>query len=377
MNLLLLMTTGMSLKKWDEIGQLSRELNIYQQLGEKVGHVYIFSYGKNEEKYVKNYSNLSVISKFKWFPALRRGNRFLEPIYQFLSIILKKNLFRHIDIVKTNQFNGSDFGIKLKKKFGCKLLVRMGYYHTLDKKRFSNERDYKEQVRLEKKLFAKADGIIVTNTVAKSFIHKTHKLNGNIVHYIPNYIDTELFKPLNMGKKYDIIFVGRFIEIKNLRKLLEAVIGLNLRLLFIGKGYLKKDLLCFAKDNRIDLTIFDRVDNKNLPLYYNAAKIFILPSLYESNPKTLLEAMACGCSCIGTDVSGINNIIEHKVNGYLCDIESDSIKQTITNIPYNKTFENSIGKNARKFISENYALRNSLNKEVELYNCLNFRNNKI
>jgi len=125
------------------------------------------------------------------------------------------------------------------------------------------------------------------------------------------------------------------------------------------------------------LTLFDRADNRDLALYYNAAKIFIIPSIYESNPKTLLEAMFCRYAFAATDENGINNIIQHKVNGYLCDIDSDSIKQTITNIPYNKTFENCIGKNGRKFTSENYALRNLLNKKVKLYNCLNFKNNKI
>ena len=66
MRLLLLMTTGMSLKKWDELGQLSRELNIYQVLASRIGHVYIYSYGKNESNYVEKYLNITVLSKF-WF----------------------------------------------------------------------------------------------------------------------------------------------------------------------------------------------------------------------------------------------------------------------------------------------------------------------
>jgi hypothetical protein len=63
--LLLLMTTGMSLKKWDELGQLSRGLNIYQRLGEKIGQVYIYSYGKKEENYVKEHPIHMVVSIYQ------------------------------------------------------------------------------------------------------------------------------------------------------------------------------------------------------------------------------------------------------------------------------------------------------------------------
>ena len=370
MNVLLLMTTGMSLKRWNELGQLSRELNIYQKLGQKIGHIYIFSYGKNEEKYVRNYPNISVISKFKWFPVLKRGNRFLEPFYQHLSITLRNKLFEQMDIIKTNQFYGSDFGIKIKKKFDCKLIIRMGYYYTSDKKLFNKEKVYKKQIRKERKYFSKADSIIVTTLKDKEFISKTYKLNKNVVNYIPNYIETDIFKPLDLEKEYDILFIGRLNEVKNLRSLLEAVIGKNLKLLFIGRGKLKKDLLHFARSNNIDLNIVDRVENKELPLFYNRTRIFILPSFHEGNPKTLLEAMSCGCVCIGTDVNGINNIIQHRVNGFLCETDSKSIKKAISEVYENKNLQKTISQEARNTILENFALEKNLQTEIDIYENL-------
>ena len=56
-------------------------------------------------------------------------------------------------------------------------------------------------------------------------------------------------------------------------------------------------------------------------------------SKYEGHPKALLEAMACGCICIGTDVSGINEVIKNDVNGYLIPhVEADYIKNTICDL---------------------------------------------
>jgi glycosyltransferase involved in cell wall biosynthesis len=46
-------------------------------------------------------------------------------------------------------------------------------------------------------------------------------------------------------------------------------------------------------------------------------RIFVLSSHYEGMPLALLEAMACGCACIGTDVVGIREVIEHDRTGIL------------------------------------------------------------
>ncbi len=50
---------------------------------------------------------------------------------------------------------------------------------------------------------------------------------------------------------------------------------------------------------------------------YNAADLFVTPSLEENLPNTIMEAMACGLPCAGFRIGGIPEMIDHKVNGYL------------------------------------------------------------
>ena len=211
MKLLLLMTTGMSLKRWDELGQLSRELAIYQRLGEEIGHIYIYSYGKNEKKYCLGYSHVTVLSKFYVIPRWKflpgRVLKYLDYLYNFLSIIFRAKLFKEIDIIKTNQFIGSGFGSIIKYIFKCRLFIRMGFYHTFDKERFSSDSEYYRRIKQEKKYFKKANGIIVTNKDAGNFIHEQYRIDNKIIHFIPNFIDSNVFKPLdNLVKQYDILF---------------------------------------------------------------------------------------------------------------------------------------------------------------------------
>jgi len=51
--------------------------------------------------------------------------------------------------------------------------------------------------------------------------------------------------------------------------------------------------------------------------YYNAADVFVTPSLEENLPNTLMEAMACGTPCVGFQVGGIPEMIDHQSNGYV------------------------------------------------------------
>ena len=58
-------------------------------------------------------------------------------------------------------------------------------------------------------------------------------------------------------------------------------------------------------------------DDRRIVDVYNAADVFVLPSLSENLPNTIMEAMACGVPCIGFKVGGIPEEIDHLKNGYV------------------------------------------------------------
>jgi glycosyltransferase involved in cell wall biosynthesis len=113
--------------------------------------------------------------------------------------------------------------------------------------------------------------------------------------------------------------VGRLHEQKGHQYLLKAFakVADRSRLLIIGDGNLKDELVKLAED----LQISDRVTflgaRSDIYEFLSAINVFVMPSLWEGQPIALLEALAIGKPCIATSVDGIPEVITNGVNGYL------------------------------------------------------------
>jgi glycosyltransferase involved in cell wall biosynthesis len=67
----------------------------------------------------------------------------------------------------------------------------------------------------------------------------------------------------------------------------------------------------------IQATCFGSVGEQMMPQLYNAVDVFLTPSLQDNLPNTIAEAMSCGTPCVGFDVGGIPEMIDHQENGYV------------------------------------------------------------
>lgn len=359
--LVLFFTAGMSLKKWSEGGMLFREVRIYNELAKYFDKIYFLTYGGEGEKEYKNFlaPNIEILYN------KRRINLF---IYSLLAPFIHQDKLKKADIYKTNQMLGSWTAVIAKVLFRKKLVIRQGYQYssTLKKK----ERYLLSQVASIIEFFAykPADEIIVTSQSINDFIVEKYKIKQEKIAVIPNYADTESFRPFESEKEARrVTFVGRFDKEKNLFSLIDAVKGLNVKLVLVGNGPLEVALKKKVKEEGIENVVFAGViPNERLPEELNKSEIFILPSLYEGNPKTLLEAMACGLPVIGTNTVGIKEVVRHKENGYLCGTSAESIREAIMEVMKDEELKKRMGRNARKTIIENYSLKILAEKELEL-----------
>jgi glycosyltransferase involved in cell wall biosynthesis len=363
--LTLFFTGGVGLKTWVDVGNLDRELEVYKRLSHALKRVNFVSYGGSQDKTLANH-----LGDIRLLPTGWYGRR------EFTILNLLRKHWREIlktDILKTNQIPGSEIPLWLKQRLGKKLIVRCGYlYSFFVKNQTQDEKKIKDAMELEGKAFSAADAGIVTSAWQRDIVIKQYGVEPAKIRVIPNYVVTDVFKPRpEMGKKCDLVFVGRAGNQKNIDNLLDALDrlktkGRNISLLMIGGCCEDSQLRKMVSDYALDVAFAGNVPNFDLPPLLNQARAFIQPSLYEGHPKTLLEAMSCGLPCIGTDVTGIREDIEHRVTGYLCKTDCESIASAIETVLSDSLLQKTMGENAREYIVRNYSIDRVFQMELEV-----------
>lgn len=199
-------------------------------------------------------------------------------------------------------------------------------------------------------------------------------LKGQKITSIPNPIDTHIYKPgdrmearRRLGLKEDrqyILFASQRVtnENKGMDYLIEACRQLHdlpqVTVLILG-GHAEE----VAPQLSLDAVPLGYVnDERRIVEIYQAADVFVLPSLSENLPNTIMEAMACGLPCVGFRVGGIPEEIDHKRNGYVaeyrnaCDL-ANGIRWVLTSAKSDELSRDCVRKVTQNYSQQSVALR--------------------
>ncbi len=358
-------TRGLSLSRWEKLGMLQREIKLYQKLAEVFHTVYLFTYGVSEAALYQKYfpENVVIVSRPSYIPVL---------LYSFLLPLLHRKKLRNVSFLKTNQMDGSWTAVIAKKISKAKLIVRCGYewLFTLENLKKSY---FKRKIAfwVERCAYRNADTIVMTAEPAVNFVHDRFGIPFEKMRIIPNYVDTELFKPAdNVSKEKQVLFVGRFEKEKNILALVDAMQDIGAPLVLVGAGSMKEIIAHRAEERGVTVLFRGTIAHQALVSEMQKTAVFVLLSLYEGNPKVLLEAMACGAPCVGSNVSGIREIITDGDDGFLSGTDSQSIHRVLSLLVNNTALQATLGKNAREKVLATYSLERILQSELSVYNAL-------
>ena len=166
-------------------------------------------------------------------------------------------------------------------------------------------------------------------------------LRNQTVISIPNPINTNLFKPRNKKEarahcklpQEGKLILFSSVKITDKRKGIDYLIE-SCKLLAEKHPELKASLGVVAFGNQsqqlshllpFPVYALEYVSNEHdLVNIYNAVDLFVTPSLEENLPNTIMEAMACGIPCVGFNVGGIPEMIDHLHNGYVAQYKSSA-----------------------------------------------------
>jgi glycosyltransferase involved in cell wall biosynthesis len=198
----------------------------------------------------------------------------------------------------------------------------------------------------------------LADCASNSQIWKDHQ-----IVVFPNVIDTKKYRPVNKE------FAKQLLGMDSHKKtILFGAAGINSP--YKGWDYLQEALnklnaskyecLIFGEESK-DMKEMLKMsslftgylhDEYSLILAYNAADVFVIPSLAENYPNVVMEAMSCGLPCVGFKVGGIPEQISHLRNGYIAEYKnpedlSKGIKWVCEEANYEK-----LCKEARNFVVE-------------------------
>jgi glycosyltransferase involved in cell wall biosynthesis len=306
---------------------------------------------------IVRYKPIAEISKFLPISALKTHRReyifqksgipnnvhvYLAPLWYFPTKIFYRFLgdyhFKVVDrIIKREKikfdlvhahftWTSGYVGMKLKEKYKVPFVLNIHSSNTL-------EQELKNKDKRAISVWKSADAIIRVN---QENIEELKQYNQE-TYYIPNGFNQNLFFPtdqiearkslgLDLDKKI-LLSVGYLDEVKGHIYLIRALNDLvkkkgltNLKLYIVGEGKyrsrLEREIKVLGLEEYIHLV--GEKYHKDLPVWFNACDIFVLPSLSESFGIVQLEAFACGKPVVASDTAGSRQLIKSEKIGLLC-----------------------------------------------------------
>jgi len=293
-------------------------------------------------------------------------------VYSLCMPFVQGRYLRGVNLIKTNQMRGSWSAVIASALYRKPLLVRSGYTWSINARREKRVLSLDRiAVFAERLAYASAAAAVVSSDHDADYIRRSYGIDAGKVHVLGNYVDVDLFRPaVDAAVHVDrLAYVGRLSPEKNIANLIRAIAGLPYTLdLYFQDGALKGEMQELAEDLGSKVSFRGTVRNRDLPKVLTKYPLFVLPSLYEGMPKVLLEAMSCGVPVLGTDVQGINAVIEHGVTGWLVNgTDSVSLRAGIVAVMGNAELRAAMGAAGRRYVCDNFSLTRIADKERAVY----------
>jgi glycosyltransferase involved in cell wall biosynthesis len=221
--------------------------------------------------------------------------------------------------------------------------------------------------------------IIALNRWMADTVRRSPLLGKFPVTIVPNGVDTDVFAPRNRQLSRDVLripqdrlvvlFAGAEGSLNKrkgfalLRRALAEVTDLDDVLLVSVGGRVTQ-----LEGDVANLHLGHIDDNRMMALAYSAADVYVIPSLQDNQPNTVLEAMACGTPVVGFDVGGIRDMVRHQLTGVLCAPEDVSaLGGAIVQLLRRPERRATMSAACRRVVMEEYTRELQVNRYAELY----------
>jgi glycosyltransferase involved in cell wall biosynthesis len=226
-------------------------------------------------------------------------------------------------------------------------------------------------------LWHDADALVAVSSGLRSYAKETAP--DLPIQVIPNAIDLSAFTPPVQRETVGsvrLLYVGRFNTFKNVETLVEAVGRLSqmdvgeFELDLVGEGEQRPVLERMVSELGLSRRVHfvGWVARDRIADHYRCADIFVTATTWEGMPNTVLEAMACGLPIVGTQASGLRELVRDGLNGYLVPIKDpNALAQALARLVDNGYERRRMGRQSRKLAEREFAWEYIAEQYVRVY----------
>ena len=324
-------TGGMSVY----IRELARHLGVF---GHRID-IYTRLNGTKHNQIIELYDNVRLIH----LSAGSNGYVHKLALYYYLSDFFRAlERFKNqedldYDLIHSHYWLSGRLGNRVQDRWNIPHIVMFHTLGTVKNSAGLAEREPDLRIATEKKLAQTSQRILAPTDREKENLLKYCNTTAQKIGVVPCGVNLDLFRPMDktaarqrLGFDKDesiVLYVGRFDPIKGIDRLLEAIAHLKhlkrMRLVIIGGDgpatpeYQNLQQLCSKFGIQKSVHFVGRVEQDQLPPYYSAADVLIVPSYYESFGLVGLESLACGTPVVASRVGAMQDIIEESKTGYV------------------------------------------------------------
>ena len=249
------------------------------------------------------------------------------------------------NLIHSNYWLSGIIGISISKYLNVSHFVTFHTFAQIKNRYLIDSDDAPSRLSTEMELIVSADTIVCSSESEKKELMIFNKKNDKKFHCIGAGVDVEKFSFINQIESKEILqinndrvilFVGRIEPFKGIDLLIESManvekIGTREAKLFIAGRSTDKQYLDSIKAKIKELKLSKVVNfigpirHNQMPLYYNAADLTVIPSFHESCGLVALESMACGTPVVAAQTGGLAENVLDGVTGYLIPLRSPKL----------------------------------------------------
>lgn len=365
--LVLVMTPGVSLRVWRETGLLAREWAIYQLLSDRFARVVVLSDGSEEDEMIAEALGVDFV-----------GLDDAGGLARAAELVAGKVADAKTAVVKTNQHAGGSRALEVTRELRdaglCAALVaRGGHLRSMNVARregFASEAAA-QAADDERLLLHSADHVVAATEAMGELLCWRYAIEPSMVSAVPNYFippadPTILDEPAIERDPRLVLAAGRLAHEKRLPIVLSAMreLGRDVRLSIAGDGPDRDELSALAEAYEINATFHGAQLHAELSRLMLEAGVFVQMSAYEWHPKTVIEAMACGCAVVVADAPGLRETVLHGETGLVVGADAGELSNAVRGLLEDGARREALGARAREWATERFAIANVLSLEV-------------